>query len=338
MLQPFVPVISASGKRLMPTTNRTADRLLAKGRAIRRFDRGLFYIVLLDREDGYTQPVAVGIDPGSKKEALTVQSAQHTFLNVQADAVTWVKEHIETRRTMRRGRRYRKTPYRANRKNRARGGIPPSTKARWGLKVRIVRWLARSYPITTIVIEDVAAVTKAGKRRWNVWFSPLEVGKAWCYEELERIAPVLPVPGHQTKALRDQAGLRKSRNKLSDAWNAHCVDSFILASYAVGGPSNPEHTHVLYLVPLRFHRRQLHRLQPEKGGIRKPYGGTISLGLKRGSWVQHPKYGIAYIGGTTNGRISLHAMQTGKRLTQNAKIEDCQFLCTASWRMRAKAG
>lgn len=337
-MQPFVPVISATGKRLMPTTNRTADRLIANGRAVRRFDRGLFFIQLTDRADGYTQPVVVGIDPGSQKEAYTVQSERHTFLHVQADAITWVKEHVETRRQMRRVRRYRKTPCRANRKNRARGGIPPSTRARWGWKVRIVRWLARSYPITQIVIEDVAAVTKPGTQRWNESFSPLAVGKAWCYAELEQIAPVLRVPGHQTKALRDQAGLKKSRNKLSDSWDAHCVDSFILASYAVGGPSQPGHTQVLYLVPLRFHRRQLHRLQPEPGGKRKPYGGTISMGLKRGSWVYHPKWGRAYVGGTLNGRISLHDMHTGKRLTQNAKVSDCQFLCTASWRIRAKAG
>jgi hypothetical protein len=322
----------------MPTTSKKADRLIESGRAVRRFDRGLFYIVLLDRADGYTQPLALGLDPGSKKEAYTMQSEQHTFLNIQADAVTWVKEHSETKRNMRRVRRYRKTPCRANRKNRARGGIPPSTRARWGWKVRLVRWLSRYYPITAIVIEDVAATTRPGKRRWNESFSPIEVGKAWCYEELERIAPVLPVPGYQTKALRDQAGLRKSRNKLSDGWDAHCVDSFVLASYAVGGPSTPEQTEVLYLVPLRFHRRQLHRLQPERQGVRRPYGGTLSLGIKRGSWVRHPKYGLTYVGGTLNGRISLHDTQTGKRLTQNAKISDCQRLTTASWRMRAKAG
>jgi len=53
-------------------------------------------------------------------------------------------------------------------------------------------------------------------------------------------------------------------------------------------------------------------LQPERGGKRKPYGGTLSQGLKRGSWVRHPKWGLAYVGGTLNGRISLHEMQTGK--------------------------
>lgn len=115
-MQPFVPVISASGKRLMPTTNRNADRLLAKGRAVRRFDRGLFYIQLTDRTVGFTQPIAVGIDPGSKKEAYSVQSEQHTFMHIQADAVTWVKTHLETRRSMRRVRRYRKAPCRANRR------------------------------------------------------------------------------------------------------------------------------------------------------------------------------------------------------------------------------
>ncbi|KAB2855033.1 MAG: hypothetical protein F9K46_16155, partial [Anaerolineae bacterium] len=92
MTQQFVPVVGSSGKPLMPTTHQRANKLIAKGRAVRRFDRGLFYIQLLDREDGYTQPIAVGIDPGSKKEALTVKSASHTYLNIQADAVTWVQE------------------------------------------------------------------------------------------------------------------------------------------------------------------------------------------------------------------------------------------------------
>lgn len=334
----YMPVLSSTGKRLMPCHAARARQLIRAGKAVKRFDRGICYLVLTERQTGDTQPVALGIDPGSKKEGYTLQTEQHTLLNIQADAVTWVKEHVETRRQMRRTRRYRKTPCRANRQNRARGGIPPSTRARWGWKLRIARWLARYYPITAIVIEDVAAITLNGKRRWNQSFSPIQVGKHWCYAELEQIAPVQPVPSHYTKPLRVQSGLKKSQNKTSDRWDAHCVDSFVLASYAVGGPSKPTSTHILYLVPLRFHRRQLHRLQPEKGGRRKPYGGTLSLGLKRGMWVRHPKWGITYIGGTTKGRISLHEMQTGKRLTQAANVSDCQPLCTASWRVRSKAG
>lgn len=334
-MQQFVPVVSRSGKPLMPTSNRKANKLIAKGRALRRFDRGLFYIQLVDREDGYTQPIAVGIDPGSKKEAYTVKSAAHTYLNIQADAVTWVKEAEETSTQMRRTRRYRKTPYRRCRPNRRQGQfrLPPSTRARWGWKLRLCRWLARRYPIVTFVVEDVQAVTKQGKRRWNASFSPLEVGKQWFYVELAKLAEVRTVEGHETAEWRKHFGLSKSKNKLSDTFEAHCVDSWTLANLWIGGHDQPDNTAMLYIVPLRFHRRQLHRLQPEQGGIRKPYGGTLSLGFKRGSWVKHPKWGVCYVGGTTNGTISLHSLETGQRIAK-VKPETVQFLTLSSWRVR----
>ncbi|HKO24428.1 MAG TPA: RRXRR domain-containing protein [Chloroflexota bacterium] len=333
----MVPVVSATGKPLMPTTHRRANRLLAKGRALRRFDRGLFYIKLLDRTDGYTQPVALGIDPGSKREAFVVQSRQHTLLNIQAEAVTWVAAAVKRRAVARHLRRLRKTPRRARRPNRRadKKRLPPSTRARWGLKVRLAQWLARYYPLTTIVIEDIKAPTRAGERRWNKSFSPLEVGKAWGYGELEKIAPVHKVPGYVTKTLRDAAGLHKSGAKLSDRWDTHCVDAFVLANSAAEGPAQPTSTQMLVIVPLQLHRRQLHRFNLGTGGRPKPYGGTVSLGLKRGSWVRHTRHGLVFVGGTSHGRISLHSMATGKRLTQQARVEDCQLLCTASWRIRA---
>jgi hypothetical protein len=128
----MVPVVSATGKPLMPTTHRRANSLIATGRALRRFDRGLFYIKLLDRTEGYTQPVALDIDPGSKREALVVQSPQHTLLTVQAEAVTWVAAAVKRRAVARRLRRLRKTPRRAP--SQPQGGqerLPPSTRARW---------------------------------------------------------------------------------------------------------------------------------------------------------------------------------------------------------------
>lgn len=321
----------------MPCHPARARQLVKKGRAIRGFDRGLFYIQLLDREDGDLQPIVVGIDPGSKKEALAVKSQKRTLLNIQADAVTWVKDAEKTSTTMRRSRRNRKTPYRECRPNRQQGRIPlpPSTKARWQWKLRLCRWLARYYPITTFVIEDVKAETRKGANgRWNQSFSPIQVGKDWLYWQLGKIASVNPVPGFETYQERQRLGLKKSANKMSDSFNAHCVDSWVLANMQVGGHAEPDNTAMLYIVPLRFHRRQLHVLQPAKGGVRKPYGGTLSLGFKRGSWVRHPKYGVCYVGGSSGDRISLNSMQTGKRLAQNAKPADLKFLCTASWRLR----
>jgi RRXRR protein len=335
-VQIFVPVIGKTGKRLMPTTNKKADKLIAKGKAIRRFDRGLFYLQLTDREAGYVQPIAVGIDPGSKKEAITVKSEVHTYLNIQADAVTWVKESEETSTTMRRGRRSRKTPYRECRPNRCQGQfkLPPSTRARWDWKLRLIYWLVRYYPIDAFVVEDVQAVTKPGKRLWNQSFSPLEVGKQWFYQQLAQLGHVELVQGYETDQGRNDLGLKKLKDKLSDKFEAHCVDSWVLANLWIGGHKVPDNKTMLYIVPLRFHRRQLHHLQAEKGGVRKPYGGTNSLSFKRGSWVKHPKYGVCYIGGNLKGRLSLHSLQDGKRLCQNAKPEDCQFLTRASWRIR----
>ncbi|MCQ3929367.1 MAG: hypothetical protein DPW16_02825 [Chloroflexi bacterium] len=338
MSQQFVPVVGSSGKRLMPTTHQRANKLIAKGRAVRRFDRGLFYIQLLDREDGYTQPIAVGIDPGSKKEALTVKSAAHTYLNIQADAVTWVKEAEETSTQMRRSRRNRKTRYRKCRPNRRQGQLrlPPSTRARWGWKLRLCRWLVQYYPIQVFVVEDIKAITKQGQRRWNSSFSPLEVGKQWFYAELGKIAEVRTVQGYATKQLRDELGLKKIKSKMSDKFEAHCVDSWVLANSYVGAHRVVDNPAILYIIPLRFHRRQLHALQYAKGGERRLYGGTLSMGIKRGSWVKHPKYGLCYVGGSSKGRISLHNMASGQRLCQNAKPEDCMILTTASWRIRSE--
>ncbi len=241
---------------------------------------------------------------------------------------------------MRRSRRGRKTPYRECRplRNRSKLFLPPSTKARWQWKLRVCRWVSRYYPIHTFIVEDVKATTHTGKgSRWNLSFSPLQVGKDWFYYELSRISPVETVQGFETAQERERLGLKKGKDKLADTFEAHCVDSWTLANLQVGGHDAPDHKAMLYLVPMRFHRRQLHVLQPAQGNIRKSYGGTLSMGFKRGAWVRHPKYGVCYVGGTSNERISLHSLQTGKRLCQNAKPQDLTFLCTASWRLRKGA-
>ena len=122
----YVPVISSDGRPLMPTIPSRARRWIKAGRATPFFRKGVFCIRLNVPVGEQTQPIAIGIDPGSKWEGFTVKSAKHTFLNVHAD----VSDAITTRRQMRRTRRYRNTPCQANRMNRARGSLPPSTKAR----------------------------------------------------------------------------------------------------------------------------------------------------------------------------------------------------------------
>lgn len=336
----YVPVVDKEQKPLMPTTPRRAAGWIKSGKATPFWKKGIFCVRLNQEPSGRViQDTAVGIDPGSKKEAFTVKSEAHTYLNIQADAVTWVKDAVETRRKMRRGRRFRKTPYRQPRSNRLCNStrLPPSTKARWQWKLRIINWLRKMYPITCVVIEDIKAITRKGKARWNVSFSPLEVGKEWFYEQVRAVAHLETRRGYETKELREASGLKKLGNKISEKFEAHCVDSWVLANWWTGGHIKPDNTSMLLISPLRFHRRQLHRLQPQQGGTRKPYGGTRSLGFKRGSLVKHLKYAVVYVGGCLKGRISLHSLANGARLCQNAKLSDCKFLTFNTWRVSASS-
>ncbi len=331
----FVPVLDSTGHPLMPTIAARARRWIKSGKAT-PFRKGGVFCIRLNVEPSARemQPIAVGIDPGSKKEGVSVLSAAHTYLNIQADAVDWVKEAVAQRRRMRRIRRGRKTPCRQPRANRLRNTkrLPPSTKSRWQWKLRLANLLCHLFPVSGFVVEDIKAPTK-GKRGWDRIFSPLEVGKAWFYAELGKLAPVQTKQGFETKALRDQLGLKKTGKKLAEVWEAHCVDAWCLAYSAVGGKTIPDMRRLLCITPLQWHRRHLHRLEPEKGGKRKPYGGTLSLGIKRGTLVKHPRYGWVYVGGTMGGNLSLHAPNTGKRITQKAKLIDCTRIKLLRWRV-----
>jgi RRXRR protein len=330
----FVPVVDCEGKPLMPTTPSRARRWIKLGEATPFFKKGIFCVRLNCGPARWKrQEIAVGIDPGSKKEGFTIKSEAHTYLNIQADAVQHVKDAVETRRNMRRNRRRRKTPCRPNRCNRARGCLPPSTKARWQWKLRIVKQLSKIFPITDLVVEDIKAKTTGG-RRWNRSFSPLEVGKTWFYEKLAAFGEVHLKQGWETKEMRDAVGLKKTKSKLAEVFEAHCVDSWVLANWRAGGHSLPDNKQMLCVSPLRFHRRQLHVLQPTKGGARKAYGSTRSCGLKRGSLVKDPKWGLVYVGGTRADDISLHCVASGKRLTQHSDPTSVRFATYNTWRTR----
>jgi hypothetical protein len=329
----FVPVVDVQQRPLMPTTPSRARRWVREGKATPFWKRGVFCVRLnAQPSDRKVQPIAVGIDPGSKREGFTVKSKSHTYLNIQATAVDWVKDAVEVRRNMRRARRFRKTPCRANRQNRSIGSLPPSTRARWEWKFRIAAWLLKMYPISMFAVEDVKVAARKGDRFWNVNFSPILVGKRWFYRELGKLVLLETKDGNETKNLREKLGLEKSGDKLAENFSAHCVDSWVLANSFTGGHTKPDNTRLLIVTPLRFHRRQLHRLQPEIGGIRAHYGGTRSLGFKRGSLVHHPEFGVMYVGGFSRNRISLHAVDSGKRITQVARPEHCTFLTFNTWR------
>lgn len=325
----------------MPCHPARARELVRAKKAMRRFNHGIFYIRLIERCGGETQEIAIGIDPGSKHEAFSVKSADHTYLNIQTSTPDWVKNAINVRKVMRLARRRKRTPYRQPRWNRKsglqKGKLPPSTLARWQWKLRIAKWLTKIFPVSHFVVEDIKAHTFGGKK-WNVSFSPLQQGKRWLYSRLTEIADVTLKQGWETKEMRDAAGLRKSKDKMAEIFDAHCVDSWVLANSWTGGHIKSDNVAMLLIDPLRFHRRQLHAICPGKGGIRRPYGGTRSLGFKRGSLVKHRSLGVVFVGGSSKGKIALHDLNTGKRIMQFAKQSDIKFLTYNSWRWRVTTG
>lgn len=329
-----VPVVDQNKTPLMPCKPAKARKLLEFGQAVGKCNKlGVFYIQLnYVVENPNNQRIVIGIDPGSKWEGYSVNGEKETVINIMSEATDgkWIKKKLETRRNMRRARRSRKwrRPIRSNRLK-GKDRIPPSTRARWELKYRIVIQLAKIIPISGVAIEDVKAEARKNQKHWNSSFSPVQAGKTHLYRLLKEAGfRVWVFSGWEVAAERKSLGLNKASNKNEVSFGSHCVDGFVLSALVIG-IEKPTTRTIYYLKQVKLYRRQLHKLQYSKGGIKKPYGGTRSLGLKRGMLVKHPKWGLASVGGSSKSRISLHNYQTNKRLCQNARVEDCKILtCT----------
>ena len=97
----FGPVVDKNQKPLMPTRPSRAAKRIKSGKATPFWSNGVF-CVRLNREPSKrcNQEIAVGVDPGSKKESFTVKSASHTYFNAQADAHNKVCQKVEKRREL----------------------------------------------------------------------------------------------------------------------------------------------------------------------------------------------------------------------------------------------
>ncbi|AQG78806.1 hypothetical protein [Spirosoma montaniterrae] len=168
-----------------------------------------------------------------------------------------------------------------------------------------------------MVIEDVKARVTKGSA-----FSPVQCGKDFLYSQLKKRYTLHTYEGWQTANMRSVLGLAKDPRKLEMNWNVHCVDSYCLCYWQTA--CTLDNTEVMVIKPLKLYRRQLHVFNYSKGGKRREYGGTRSMGISRGTLVKHPKYGLSYVGGSSNSRVSLHGMD-GKRLCQNAKPSDLRI-------------
>src|SRR5215475_7348243 len=110
-----VAVLDTTKKPLAPTTPRRARLLLKKGKAA-VFRRYPFTIILKREIENPTTPdLKIKIDPGSKTTGVAIVNQQTGEVSFAAEIEhrgQAIKASLDARRSLRRGRRQRKTRYR----------------------------------------------------------------------------------------------------------------------------------------------------------------------------------------------------------------------------------
>lgn len=344
-----VPVVDQNHQPLMPTTSARARKWIESGKAVKCWsDCGQFYVQLTIEPSGRnTQDIVIGVDPGKNYSGIGIVSAKFTLYTAHLILpFKTVRERMDNRRLMRRGRRGRRInrkvefSKRAHRQkrfaNRRQGKLAPSIRANRQLELRIVSELCKIYPVAEIRYEYVKADTDktSGRKRAKSGsgFSPVMVGQRWMLEHLKQFAPVVKVEGYQTAQVRNYLGLTKNKaNKSKPEFNTHAVDGVAVAAshfveyrkYHLLDVDGANWFGFVCITPAPFFvirrppysRRQLHLMLPSIGGIRRKYGGsTTRHGFRKGDLVNSPK-GIGYCSGDTEKQLSV-SNANWKRLGQ----------------------
>jgi hypothetical protein len=324
-----VPVISKSGKPLMPCKPAKARKLLVSGKAEKKWSKlGIFYIRLTfdpTSELNKNQKVILSADPGSKFDGYAI-TTRIVNLTGMSELPSKIADKLESRRRMRRVRRYRNTRQRPKRfDNRNRDGfIAPSQKAKVEFRLTIIRQLCKLFPVTDFAVEDVAF--NHYEKRWGKSFSTVEIGKNLLYSELQKLGELHTFKGHETSEERKRLGLKKISSKSKRSPESHATDAIALASLV-----NTIDVSSLYPFHIwkRYQnaRRQLHRFEPDRKGIRRRYGGSNSIIPFKKNDVVIFEGKLARIGGFMGNRVSLHNYNLdNKRFTQSASSNDCHRL------------
>jgi RRXRR protein len=333
----------------MPTTPARARKWIESGKAVKRWsDVGQFYVQLVAEPSGHDlQPIVIGVDPGKLYSGIGVQSPNFTLYTAHLILpFNTVRERMDSRRIMRRGRRGRRInrkvnfAKRAHRQarfsNRRSSKLAPSIKANRDLEIRTVSELCKIYPVMEIRFEYVKADVDLTSGRKNARsgksFSMVMVGQTYAISQLNQIAPVVTIFGYQTAITRTHLGLVKNKaDKSKPEFSTHAVDGVAIASsyfvqyrkYHCMGLDGGDWFGVVGLTEANlfvvkrppFSRRQLHLMVPATGGIRRKYGGsTTRHGLRKGDLVNSSK-GIGYVSGETEKQVSV-SDANWKRLAQ----------------------
>ena len=154
----MVYVQSVDGAPLMPCSEAKARHLL-KQHCARRVRNTPFTIRLKSVVDGYVQPVSLGVDPGYRHIGLSATTDDCVLFEAVAECRTDIPKLMEKRRSLRKGRRHRKTRYREPRYNnrvhsKHRGWLAPSVEQRIGYHIHLIDFVCRLLPVSNITVKE----------------------------------------------------------------------------------------------------------------------------------------------------------------------------------------
>ena len=155
----FVYVISKTGQPLMQTRRFGNVRRLLKNKQAKVIRRCPFTVQLLyEPKTEIIQEVVLGQDTGSKHVGTAYVANDKVLYQSQVQLRTDIKSKMDSRRTLRRSRRNRKTRYRKPRfLNRAnstkKDRLPPSVRHKVQAHIDEIEFCKKILPISKIVLE-----------------------------------------------------------------------------------------------------------------------------------------------------------------------------------------
>jgi hypothetical protein len=277
------------GLPLMPMKQTKAFWLVKNHKAKFRFNRklNLWYLKLLVSPSGYlTQEIVLGIDPGSTFDGYSLLSKLFHHLNIEyiqrpkkgKNSIKSFKQRQSMNRRVRRCR-LRHRPIRFD--NRMSSKLPPTIQANVNSRKWIIEQLMKYFPFTKIRIEDVKFNhfrDLVGKNRLNgkargAAFSLVEVGKQELYNWIIASGFKLElIEGYETHKMRLEylkGSDTKSLDKSEKSFNAHCLDSFIIASQDLNRNLIALNSKTVFIEKIVKQRRALTRIRAKYKDLSK---------------------------------------------------------------------
>ena len=230
--------VKYKGKALMPMKSSKASKLINSGLAKIKFNRKIneHYLILLFNPTGdKCQDITLGIDPGSMYDGFSVVSKRCHHTNVELiqrakkgkNSIKAFKSRQAMNRRTRRGR-LRHRPIRFC--NRTKNKLAPTINANFEFRKWYISQITKLYPITKCVVEDVRF--NHYEKTGGCNFSHVELGKTKLYDFIEASGLSLELySGYETHQLRVNSFGADPKVKQKDLkiFEAHCIDSFVLA-------------------------------------------------------------------------------------------------------------